>query len=173
VVKREQVLRSWLLVLLASASPHNFTSPSTTVLAGSRGPSPAGIYVQSFLESSHAVGHSSSGSVFLTVLHNERSQRAERKIAVRRLERNAAGTITTVFNRHLIHRGVPRLQDVQLCSISSSLVYHRVPLGLFVRSLSIGIGFSHFDSLALTYQLVPLLHCPSSCIICHTEEENM
>ena len=32
-------------------------------MAGSRGPSPAGIICSSFLESSHAVGHSSSGSV--------------------------------------------------------------------------------------------------------------
>jgi MFS family permease len=74
----------------------------------------------------------------------------ERKIAIRRLERNAAGTITTIFNRKQF---IEAFCDYKMYSCALIVLLTGVPsgaIGTFGTIVINGFGFSHFDSLALT-----------------------
>jgi hypothetical protein len=83
-------------------------------------------------------------------LTSKRLTEAERKIAIRRLERNNAGTISHVFNRTQF---IEAFCDYKLYSCAFIVLLTGVPsgaLGTFGTIVINGFGFSHFDSLALT-----------------------
>lgn len=74
----------------------------------------------------------------------------ERKIAVARLERNNAGTISRVFNKQQFYEA---FRDYKLYSCFLIVLLTGVPsgaIGTFGTVVINGFGFSHFDSLALT-----------------------
>ena len=75
---------------------------------------------------------------------------AERNIALRRLERNNAGTISHVFNKAQF---LEAFRDYKLYSCAFIVLLTGVPsgaIGTFGTIVINGFGFSHFDSLALT-----------------------
>lgn len=74
----------------------------------------------------------------------------ERAIAIRRLERNNAGTISHTFNRAQFFEA---FRDLKLYSCTLIILLTGVPsgaIGTFGTIVINGFGFSHFDSLALT-----------------------
>ena len=74
----------------------------------------------------------------------------ERAIALRRLERNNAGTISRTFNKAQFFEA---FRDFKLYSCTLIILLTGVPsgaLGTFGTIVINGFGFSHFDSLALT-----------------------
>lgn len=75
---------------------------------------------------------------------------AERAIAIRRLQRNNAGTISHTFNSAQFNEA---FQDYKTYSCALIVLLTGVPsgaLGTFGTIVINGFGFSHFDSLALT-----------------------
>ena len=83
-------------------------------------------------------------------LTTKRLTEAERKIAVRRLERNNAGTISRTFNKSQF---LEAFRDYKLYSCTLIILLTGVPsgaLGTFGTIVINGFGFSHFASLALT-----------------------
>lgn len=75
---------------------------------------------------------------------------AERAIAIRRLERNNAGTITHRFNKAQF---IEAFRDYKLYSCTLIILLTGVPsgaLGTFGTIVINGFGYDHFDSLALT-----------------------
>lgn len=75
---------------------------------------------------------------------------AERAIAIRRLERNNAGTISHAFNKSQFFEA---FRDFKLYSCTLIILLTGVPsgaIGTFGTVVINGFGFSHFDSLALT-----------------------
>lgn len=83
-------------------------------------------------------------------LTTKRLNEAERKIAIRRLERNNAGTISHVFNKTQF---LEAFRDYKLYSCALIVLLTGVPsgaLGTFGTIVINGFGFNHFDSLALT-----------------------
>ncbi|OQV07347.1 hypothetical protein CLAIMM_11797 [Cladophialophora immunda] len=75
---------------------------------------------------------------------------SERKIVVRRLERNNAGTISRTFNKGQFFEA---FRDYKLYSCTLIILLTGVPsgaLGTFGTVVINGFGFDHFDSLALT-----------------------
>lgn len=75
---------------------------------------------------------------------------AERAIAIRRLERNNAGTISHTFNKAQFFEA---FRDYKLYSCTLIILLTGVPsgaIGTFGTVVINGFGFSHFDSLALT-----------------------
>ncbi|RFU27237.1 hypothetical protein B7463_g9112, partial [Scytalidium lignicola] len=75
---------------------------------------------------------------------------AEREIAIRRLERNNAGTISHTFNKAQFFEA---FRDFKLYSCTLIILLTGVPsgaIGTFGTIVINGFGFSHFDSLALT-----------------------
>ncbi|KAG0652793.1 putative transporter [Hyphodiscus hymeniophilus] len=75
---------------------------------------------------------------------------AERTIAIRRLERNNAGTISRAFNKSQFFEA---FRDFKLYSCTLIILLTGVPsgaIGTFGTIVINGFGFSHFDSLALT-----------------------
>ena len=71
-------------------------------------------------------------------------------IAIRRLERNNAGTISRTFNKAQFFEA---FRDFKLYSCTLIILLTGVPsgaLGTFGTIVINGFGFSHFDSLALT-----------------------
>jgi MFS family permease len=74
----------------------------------------------------------------------------ERAIAIRRLERNNAGTISRTFNKAQFFEA---FRDFKLYSCTLIILLTGVPsgaIGTFGIIVINGFGFSHFDSLALT-----------------------
>jgi MFS family permease len=74
----------------------------------------------------------------------------ERAIAIRRLERNNAGTISRTFNKAQFFEA---FRDFKLYSCTLIILLTGVPsgaIGTFGTIVINGFGFSHFDSLALT-----------------------
>ena len=74
----------------------------------------------------------------------------ERAIAIRRLERNNAGTVNHVFNKSQFFEA---FQDYKTYSCALIILLTGVPsgaIGTFGTIVINGFGFSHFDSLALT-----------------------
>jgi MFS family permease len=74
----------------------------------------------------------------------------ERAIAIRRLERNNAGTISHTFNKAQFFEA---FRDFKLYSCTLIILLTGVPsgaIGTFGTIVINGLGFSHFDSLALT-----------------------
>lgn len=75
---------------------------------------------------------------------------AERQIAIRRLERNNAGTISHKFNKSQFFEA---FRDYKLYSCFFIVLLTGVPsgaIGTFGTIVINGFGFDHFDSLALT-----------------------
>ena len=75
---------------------------------------------------------------------------AERSIAIRRLQRNNAGTISRAFNKTQFFEA---FRDYKLYSCTLIILLTGVPsgaIGTFGTIVINGFGFSHFDSLALT-----------------------
>ena len=75
---------------------------------------------------------------------------AERRIAISRLERNNAGTISRAFNKSQFFEA---FRDIKLYSCTLIILLTGVPsgaIGTFGTIVINGFGFSHFDSLALT-----------------------
>ncbi|KAM0451073.1 hypothetical protein ACHAPV_010201 [Trichoderma viride] len=75
---------------------------------------------------------------------------AERRIAIRRLERNNAGTISHEFNKGQFFEA---FRDYKLYSCFFIVLLTGVPsgaIGTFGTIVINGFGFDHFDSLALT-----------------------
>ncbi|RAO67550.1 uncharacterized protein BHQ10_003562 [Talaromyces amestolkiae] len=75
---------------------------------------------------------------------------AERELAIQRLERNKAGTITHSFNRAQF---LEAFRDYKMYSCSLLILLTGVPsgaIGTFGTIVINGFGFSHFESLALT-----------------------
>jgi len=75
---------------------------------------------------------------------------AERAIAIRRLERNNAGTISQTFNKAQF---MEAFRDYKLYSCTLIILLTGIPsgaIGTFGTIVINGFGFSHFDSLALT-----------------------
>lgn len=75
---------------------------------------------------------------------------AERHIAIRRLERNNAGTVSHEFNKAQFFEA---FRDYKLYSSAFIVLLTGVPsgaLGTFGTVVINGFGFDHFDSLALT-----------------------
>lgn len=75
---------------------------------------------------------------------------AERSLAIRRLERNNAGTISHTFNKAQF---IEAFRDYKLWSCTLIILLTGVPsgaIGTFGTVVINGFGFSHFDSLALT-----------------------
>lgn len=92
--------------------------------------------------------------LFFTVpdspLTTKRLTESERKIVVRRLERNQAGTISRKFNKDQF---IEAFRDYKLYSCTFLILLTGVPsgaLGTFGTVVINGFGFNHFDSLALT-----------------------
>ncbi len=74
----------------------------------------------------------------------------ERLIAIRRLERNNAGTVNHVFNKSQF---LEAFRDYKMYSCALIIMLTGVPsgaIGTFGTIVINGFGFSHFDSLALT-----------------------
>lgn len=85
-----------------------------------------------------------------TPLTSRHLTEAERAIALRRLERNNAGTVTHVFNKAQFFEA---FRDYKMYSSVLVILLTGVPsgaLGTFGTIVINGFGFSHFDSLALT-----------------------
>lgn len=75
---------------------------------------------------------------------------AERELAIQRLERNQAGTITHSFNRAQF---LEAFRDYKMYSCTLLILLTGVPsgaIGTFGTIVINGFGFSHFESLALT-----------------------
>lgn len=80
----------------------------------------------------------------------KRLTESERQIAIRRLEKNNAGTISHEFNKAQF---IEAFCDYKLYSCALIVLLTGVPsgaLGTFGTIVINGFGFSHFDSLALT-----------------------
>ncbi|KAJ9605304.1 hypothetical protein H2200_009961 [Cladophialophora chaetospira] len=83
-------------------------------------------------------------------LTTKRLTESERKIVIRRLEQNQAGTISRKFNKDQF---LEAFRDYKLYSCSLIILLTGVPsgaLGTFGTVVINGFGFDHFDSLALT-----------------------
>lgn len=81
---------------------------------------------------------------------SKRLTEAERHIAIRRLERNNAGTVSHEFNKAQFFEA---FRDYKLYSSAFIVLLTGVPsgaLGTFGTVVINGFGFDHFDSLALT-----------------------
>ncbi|KAJ5669035.1 hypothetical protein N7462_010105 [Penicillium macrosclerotiorum] len=75
---------------------------------------------------------------------------SQRQIAMHRLERNQAGTISSEFNKSQFFEA---FQDYKVYSCTLIILLTGVPsgaIGTFGTIVINGFGFSHFDSLALT-----------------------